>query len=203
MATDLVTALLGTALAAEHQDADEAQDVVVKLGDAVASLPVPAVGESASSQGVAARAKTDSNNGGLKLSLKIRRDEGGGLVAVEHGVDAAHGAIETPAVVSTDSEEAAQLNALHDRMLLLSAEHGIPLVQPEAVSLMQRALTAHVRRLLIASTHFEGAGEAAFGPIRRKELNTSLAHPRVASWLPSCQRVAAITKNSSTGGRLL
>lgn len=118
-------------------------------------------------------------------------------------MDAAHGAKETPAVVSTDSEEAAQLNALHDRMLLLSAEHGIPLVQPEAVSLMQRALTAHVRRLLIASTHFEGAGEAAFGPIRRKELNTSLAHPRVASWLPSCQRVAAITKNSSTGGRLL
>jgi hypothetical protein len=68
---------------------------------------------------------------------------------------------------------------------------------------MQRALKAHVRRLLIASTHFRGDGEATFGPIRREELNASLAHPRAASWLPSYQRVSAITKNSSAGGRLM
>jgi hypothetical protein len=106
-------------------------------------------------------------------------------------------------VATVDPDEAAQLNALHDRMLLLSAELGVPLVQPEAVSMMQRALKAHVRRLLIASTHVGGVGEAPPRPLRREDLNASLAHPRVASWLPSCQRVAAIAKSSAAGGRLL
>ena len=112
-----------------------------------------------------------------------------------------------PGEAIVDPEEAAQLNALHDRMLLLCGEHGVPTVQPEAVSMMQRALKAHVRRLLVAGAQFSACAESGEGRgyrlVRIEDLSAALAQPTGPSWLPSCQRIASITRSNLMGGRLL
>eukprot|EP00965_Chrysotila_dentata_P118405 3913943-Pleurochrysis_carterae.AAC.1 len=48
--------------------------------------------------------------------------------------------------------EIAQVNALHDRLQEAVLIHGVNSIQPEAVSLVMRALRAHMHRLLAASS---------------------------------------------------
>ena len=63
-----------------------------------------------------------------KISLKIRRDESGGLTS----------AMVAPPL-TVDPLEEAQLNALHERLQKIAREHDVPHVQPEATSFMYRA----------------------------------------------------------------
>lgn len=186
---------------ADYQDAD--------LTSSGYQAPTAAASEMAkateSSQLVPASASTEVN--GLKLSFKIRRDEEGSLVAVAGGTNASC-EISHVANEIIDPEEAAQLNALYDRMILLSEDYGMQYVQPEAVSMMQRALKAHVRRLLITGSQFAmvrdatEVGGATRRAVRIQDLNAAFAQPTSSLWLPSSQRIPPVTKASATGGRL-
>ena len=86
-----------------------------------------------------------------------------------------------------DLAEADQLNALHDRLLGLCCRHGVPRVQLEAVSFVQRAVKAHMRRLLVASAEFApaaGEGGATRRTVGTRELNAALTQPTSSAWLP-------------------
>ncbi|EOD05850.1 hypothetical protein EMIHUDRAFT_450374 [Emiliania huxleyi CCMP1516] len=105
-----------------------------------------------------------------------------------------------------DLAEADQLNALHDRLLGLCCRHGVPRVQLEAVSFVQRAVKAHMRRLLVASAEFApaaGEGGATRRTVGTRELNAALTQPTSSAWLPPNQRLASATRSAALGGRLL
>ena len=120
-----------------------------------------------------------------KISLKIRRDESGGLTS----------AMVAPPL-TVDPLEEAQLNALHERLQKIAREHDVPHVQPEATSFMYRALRAHVHRLLAASSlGAHGAPRTAAEPadLRTQQLGAAVRQPVVATWmLPPCRRLGSV-----------
>ena len=120
--------------------------------------------------------------GGPKLMLKIRSDGRGGMDA----------SAARPELVVDPVEEAA-LNAMHERLIELSRQHGLQGVQPEAVSLMARAVRAVSNRLLVAANSVSTEGAPAESSSNRSVTNDhvleGIRQSAPAPWMaPPCQR---------------
>ncbi len=158
-------------------------------GGAGAGLPPPGLQRESSSA---------SAGGAPKLMLKISADrQSASAQRVELTVDRA---------------EEAQLNALHDRLLELTRAYEPPAgrprlqaVQPEAVSLMARALKVVSNRLIVAAVlgsgaaedvEADGSGAPAARPATRvvgaEDVYDAIRQPAPAPWMaPPSQRAGS------------
>ena len=223
----LILALLRTALEAQSGAPEAEEEEVGAQPSAPAEERKPLVSGSGSvgqardaagggggggGGGLGGGGSSGGSGGGLKLSFKIRRDDTGKESFSAAGDGQAHESGAAPGAglgtepPPVDLAEADQLNALHDRLLGLCCRHGVPRVQLEAVSFVQRAVKAHMRRLLVASAEFApaaGEGGATRRTVGTRELNAALTQPTSSAWLPPNQRLASATRSAALGGRLL
>lgn len=137
------------AAAASATDATQRLQAPPPTGDAGA--PHPTTDQSAEGAPSTPAASAAGAGGGLKLSLKIKMGSDGNLAAVS----------EPMAEMTIDPAEEAQLNALHERLTETAKQCGVSRVAPEATSFMQRALVAHVHRLIAARAHNPSGGHHA------------------------------------------
>lgn len=170
-----VPAAAATAAAAAGTDAAQRLHAPPPTGGAGVLQPT-ADPTSEGAPGVAAPSTPSAagGGGGLKLSLKIKMGSDGNLAAVS----------EPMAEMTIDPAEEAQLNALHERLTETAKQCGVSRVAPEATAFMQRALVAHVHRLIAARVH-----------------NPSAGHHAQAGWMwPPSQRVPVGTQDFSECG---
>ncbi|KAL1529528.1 hypothetical protein AB1Y20_000473 [Prymnesium parvum] len=123
--------------------------------------------------------------GGALLPLKITKDAAGIFTS----------STAVPAPLEVNPAEEAQLNSLQHRLCDLAKLHGIARVQPEAVSLMQMAVKAHVHRLIAGGVRVKrckpGVGaHAESKKLGEAHLAAAMRHYTPATWMvPPCLRV--------------